>query len=169
MNNMNLTCGVDLIYFIDADRKTGVLRDALFNPGPLSIGVNSPANYPCTASDYVRIQADGSVIIGIVPGQFMTTKPGAFRAPLTVLKMCMWMRGSYTTPGLWTTNFRSNMFQWPAAPGQQQWIEGPITPDLPNDAWIPKDSKIGAVWAFRGMMTSDKQTFAPGALQCDRI
>jgi len=51
-------------------------------------------------------------------------------------------------------------------PGQNQWIEGPTTPDLPNEAWIPADSKIGGAWGTRWMMSPDKTDYLPGALQC---
>jgi hypothetical protein len=154
---------------MDADRKTGLLRDAMFDPGPIYVAPDSTNNYPCTGSAYVRIRSDGSVIMGFEDGQHLTTRAGVFREPLTVLKMCLWMGGTYKVMMGWTVPFHSDMFQWPATPAQRQWIEGPVTPDLPNEAWIPIHSHIGAVWALRGMMTPDKSGYLPGALQCDVI
>jgi hypothetical protein len=85
-----------------------------------------------------------------------------------MVKMCLWIEGSYKIFGF-SIPFHSPMFQWPASPGQRQWIQGPIEPDIPTEAWIPKDSPVGAVWALRAMMTLDKKAFLPGALQCTRI
>jgi hypothetical protein len=170
IDRAQVTCGVDLIYFVDANRRTGTLRDSVFVTRELiSLKRNGGyTNYPCTASNYIKIRDDGSALIGFEDGQNLVSPPGAFRAPITVLKMCLWIRGTYSTLG-YPMSFRSKMFQWPAAPGQRQWIEGPITPDLPNEAWIPPDSHIGPVWAMRQMMTPDMRAYLPGALQCTRM
>jgi hypothetical protein len=69
VNNAEITCSVDLMYFMDNDGKTGLLRSAIFNPGPISIGRDDFTNYPCTASDYVRIRPDGSLIMGFENGR----------------------------------------------------------------------------------------------------
>jgi hypothetical protein len=165
--NLDIKCGIGLLYFMDADKKTGILTDAVFDVGPLFIGQNSTNHYPCTASDYVRIRPDGSVQIGFDKRQSLATKPGAFRAPLTVLKMCMWMSGSDNILGF-SIPFATGIFQWPAMPNQRQWIEGQISPDLPNEAWIPVGSRIGAAWGLRNLMLTDKSDYVPGALQCPR-
>jgi hypothetical protein len=162
---LDIKCGVDLLYFMDADKKTGLLRDAVFDVGPIPVGQTATNNYPCTASDYVHIRDDGSVLMGFEKGQSLATKPGAFRAPLIVLKMCMWMSGANKIFGF-SIPFLTDMFQWPAAPGQKQWIEGPVIPDLPNEAWIPAGSHIGAAWGIRNIMLADKSNYVPGALQC---
>jgi hypothetical protein len=168
MDSMKIVCGVDLLYFIDADGKTGLLRDAQFDPGPISIARNSFTNYPCSASDYVRIRPDGSLMMGFEAGQSMTTPPSTFSPPLTVLKMCLWMSGDYKVFGH-PVPFASKIFQWPAAPHQRQWIEGPIAPDLPSEAWIPEGSRIGGVWALRKMMTADGKQYLAAGLQCTHI
>jgi hypothetical protein len=171
MPNMEVNCGVDLVYFMTGDGFTGVLRDAQFNPGPISVGRNSINNYPCSAKSYINGKLDGSLTIGFPngAGQSMSTPPGPFHEPLTIIKMCIWISGSYKVWGFYPVKFKSKMFQWPAVPGQRQWIEGAVTPDLPNEAWIPNGSRVGAVWALRPMMTSDKKNYLPGALQCTRI
>ena len=168
MRNVDLSCFVDLFYFSDANKKTGLFRDGQFQLGTVDIPDNGPLNYKCDASDYVRIQADGAVLMGFQGGQGMKTDPGAFKPPLKILKMCLIISGKYKLFGI-PFSFRSRMFQWPAIPGANQWIEGPVTPDLPNEAWIPADSHIGAAWALRSVMTEDKKSYLPTALQCDRI
>jgi hypothetical protein len=169
IENADITCGVDLLYFIDANKRTGILRDAIFKPGPISIGRDGDfTNFPCTAADYIKVRNDGSALLGFENGQNLTSPPAAFRAPLTVLKMCLWISGNYSVFGF-ATSFKSKMFQWPAAPGQRQWIEGPIIPDLPNEAWIPPDGHTGPVWAPRNIMLPDKSGYLPGALQCTRM
>jgi hypothetical protein len=82
--------------------------------------------------------------------------------------MCIVIGGDYKIFGR-KVSFRSMMFQWPALPGQRQWIEGTITPDLPNEKWIPPNSRVGGVWALRQLMTPDKKSYLPGALQCTNI
>jgi hypothetical protein len=166
--SLNIYCDVDLFYFMDADGKTGLLRDAQFNPGPIHIGRQSANNYPCRASDYVRIRGDGSMIIGFDDAQNLVTGPGVFRPPLTVLKMCLWINGSYSVIGV-IRQFRSEIFQWPDAPRGHQWIEGPVTPDLPSEAWVPPGSHIGGAWALRELMNADKSRYLPGTLQCSRL
>jgi hypothetical protein len=167
--NVAITCGVDLVYFMDEDGRTGLLRDALFNPGPISIGRNDTTNYPCSAESYIENRSDGSLGIGFPSGgSFMTTPPGGFRGKLTILKMCIVISGDYQVFGR-KFSFTSKMFQWPALPGQRQWIEGTVIPDPPNEKWIPPNSRIGAVWALRQLMTPDKKSYLPGALQCTRI
>jgi hypothetical protein len=164
MDNLEILCGVDLFYFIDADRKTGIVRGMTFNPGPISIAPRSSTNFPCTASDYVTVTQDGSLMIGF-GGQGMTTGPGVFRGPLTALKMCLWMSGRYEAFG-YSIPFVTPIFQWPAAPGQRQWMEGPIAPDLPSAKWVPANSKLGGAWGMKQIVAPGWGDLRPDALQC---
>jgi hypothetical protein len=163
MNNVMMTCSVNLYYFIDVHGLTGLLRDSEFNNQRLSIGRTTPTNYTCDASDYVRLADDYSLLLGFPTGQFLKSPPSNFRPPLKIVKMCLYFKGSYPLG-----SFTSSMYQWPAAPGLTQWIEGPIFPDLPNTAWIPPGSTIGAAWGLRGLMAGPGK-YAPSALQCDRL
>jgi hypothetical protein len=167
MNDVAMTCGVDLYFFMDANGLTGAFRDGQFNDQIISISRDEPTNYTCDASNFIRLTDDYSVLIGFPGGQFMKTNPSNFRPPLTIIKMCLYLRGNYHL-GPKGENFVSSMFQWPAAPGLKQWIEGPIANDLPSEAWVPSNSRIGAVWALRGMMSPWKE-FLPGALRCTKI
>jgi hypothetical protein len=51
--------------------------------------------------------------------------------------MCIWIGGDYEVAGLIPWRFRSAIFQWPAALGSKQWIEGPIARPPPKDEQIP--------------------------------
>jgi hypothetical protein len=168
INDMNITCGVDLFYFKDVNGLTGLERDESFIAPKFNIAAHSTNNFPCTATDYVRLRDDNSILIGFLNGSALATGPTAYRGPLTVIKMCLWISGNYTSLGIKHV-FSSKMFQWPAAPGQNQWIEGPITPDLPNEAWIPYGSKMGSVWALRQLLILPwRDKFQDGALQCSQ-
>jgi hypothetical protein len=62
------------------------------------------------------------------------------------------------------------MFQWPAAPGQRQWIKGPIAFDADQEKWIPPGSKLSGAWGLRRLTETslDGQIkLVPNALQCD--
>jgi hypothetical protein len=167
MNNVAMTCGVDLYFFMDAGGMTGAFRDGQFNDQTISIGRDQPTNYTCDASNFIRLTDDYSVLIGFPEGQFLKSKPSNFRPPLTVIKMCLYLKGAYSL-GPKGESFASSIFQWPAAPGLKQWIKGPIANDLPSEAWVPANSRTEAVWALRQMMFPDKKRFLPYALQCTK-
>jgi hypothetical protein len=154
-NNIPVSCGIDLVYFVDAAGKTGIVKNVMFDPPPISIGRASVNNYPCTASQYLRVTDNGFLEIGFERNTRMEDRSVVFHRPLTILKMCVWISGFYNVLG-WKRPFGSKIFQWPAQPGQRQWIEGPITPDLPNEAWIPPG-------------TSPPIYYSPNVLQCTRL
>jgi hypothetical protein len=169
--NINIVCGVDLFYFMDADKQTGIVRDQAFNVGPIIVGVNSTENYPCSASSYIMTQPDGSLMFGFESGHALRTPPAVFRGPITIIKMCLWMSGTYKTFGF-SKAFPPKNFQWPAEPNQRQWNEGTTSPDLPNEAWIPAGSHIKSAWSlWSRIMRPDvvgTPQLIPGALQCRR-
>jgi hypothetical protein len=167
-------CVVDLIYFMDADRKTGILRDTAYSEG--AIAIDPDVAYYCD-SKFVRVQPDGSFEFGVfsddptiqATSQFMTTKPGVFRPPIKVLKLCVEISGQYKT-SLGMKSFHSAMFQWPAKPGLNQWVKGPIAFDDDQSMWIPAGSKLTAAWATRRVASPNARGNAnllPNALRCD--
>ena len=89
---VTLNCYVNLLYVMDADKKTITLRDSMFRGGTAIVGPG--VNYSCDA-ELLSVKPDGSLIIGFQNGQFMSTVPGTFRAPLSVLKLCVSITGSY--------------------------------------------------------------------------
>lgn len=120
MNNVNMTCGVDLVMFSDASGATAAVENAAFSTGNLSIPANSTANYPCDASGLVQVRPDGSFILR----DNLSTKGAVFKGPLTIRKMCMWIGGDYKI-GPMNESFTSTIFKWPASQTSRQWIEGP--------------------------------------------
>jgi hypothetical protein len=148
-NDMPVFCGIDLVYFVDANGNTVLVRGVRLDPPPISIGRASVNNYACSASQYIRINDRGFLEIGFEHNTRIENRQIVYRKPVTILKMCVWISGFYNVLGL-NRPFHSKIFQWPATPGQNQWVEGPITPDLPNEAWT-----FG-------------ERYVPGALQCGR-
>jgi hypothetical protein len=162
-------CRVNLLYFMDADNHTALVRDVKFNTGAFDVPPGPPINYPCDAAKYIRILSDGSMVIGFPYGQLMKTGPDAFHPPLTILKMCLWISGHYRVFGI-AAPFTSKMFQWPAEPNQRQWIEGRIVFDADEAKWIPSGSKLIGAWGLRKLTTISQVgevKLLPGALQCD--
>jgi hypothetical protein len=133
MNDVALTCGIDLVALEDADgHKLGADSIAFFT-GLFSIPANAaPINYPCDASGLVQVTPNG----GITFRGALSSPAGPFRAPLKILKMCIWIGGDYKIgPTNWS--FTTNIFKWPAAQGVTQWIEGPTAVDQTGRQPIP--------------------------------
>ena len=147
-----------------------LLRDVLLHTGDLSIPSKGMINYPCDASQLVTIQPDSSLMIGSQDGGHMKTPPGAFLPPLTILKMCVWISGSYGI--FWFRKpFEPLFFQWPALPDQRQWIEGPIAFDADQGKWIPPNSKLVGAWGLRQLTAKTaggETTLLPDALRCNK-
>jgi len=122
MLNVEFTCGVDWVYFTDARGNVGTFTDVAFFNGSYSISAGQMINYPCDASELVKVKSDGSLALRNLPLQL----PQPFFAPLTVKKMCVWIGGDYKISGFIPRRFTSVMFQWPAAPMINQWLEGPV-------------------------------------------
>lgn len=168
MDNVAVNCEIDLFYFTDMDNDTGILRDAVFSTGTISIPHNKLIQYHCDASRFVHLQSDGSLVIGFPSGQSMKTPPAAFRPPFTIVKMCVWVSGDYKIFGVVPHHFTAGMFQWPVEPNIHQWVEGTIASDDDNDKWIPEGSKLRGAWGLRTIVDKDRK-FVPGALRCTPI
>ena len=170
MNNVQFTCSVGLLYFMDAEHKTGILRDVTFATGTISVPRNSPINYGCNAAQFMRIRSDGFLQMEFPSGQFTTTDLSAFQPPIEILKMCLSISGRYRLFGV-SIGFDTATFQWPAAPGQHQWIEGPIVDDSGDEKWIPDDSRLSGAWGL-SMVVADEtgqRRLLPGALKCGDV
>jgi hypothetical protein len=146
-NNIPVSCGIYLAYFIDATNLPIRIKSVKLDPPPISIRRADVNNYACSASQYIRVNDRGFLEIGFEHNTRIENRQFVLHKPLTLLKMCVWISGFYNVFGF-RRPFHSSIFQWPVMPGQNQWIEGPITPDLPNEAWT-----FG-------------ERFSPGALEC---
>jgi hypothetical protein len=132
INDVAMSCGVDLMLFEDADGKRGGGDSMAFMTGVFSIPAGATLNYPCDASGLVSVLSDGNLTLR---GE-LTTKGGSFRAPLKILKMCIWVGGDYQT-GPFPRSFTSNIFKWPAAQTAPQWVEGPTAWDQTKPEKLP--------------------------------
>jgi hypothetical protein len=128
MKNVEFTCGIDLVFFKDAEGQGAVISDMAFVNGNFSLPSGKSINYACDASNLVKVTPNGSLMMR----HSMNTKPGVFRPPLSILKMCLWVRGKYEF--LWKTwTFQSVIFKWPASQDDtQHWVEGPIAQEPPD-------------------------------------
>jgi len=167
IRSIDLVCYNDLIYAMDAKRQTILLRDTAFFDGASEMA--GRLNYSCAAA-HLSVGDNGALAIGFPSGQILVTKPGLFYNPITILKMCIMVSGSYKT-ALGSEKFQSTMFQWPAMPGDYQWITGPIAFDGSQEKWIPPNSIPAEVLATRQMTIPNPNgafSYAPGALLCDK-
>ncbi len=136
MKNVEFRCGVDLVWAEDAKGQPVVIRDTAFKEGVYSIG-SDPKNYPCKALDLLKIKADGSLSLGGSSTVLESKPPKFFQEPWHIKKMCVWIRGDYKFLGIIPWSFTSVIFQWPAEPTIDQWIEGTIIRKPPKDEQIP--------------------------------
>lgn len=166
--NAKLVCGVDLLYFKDATGKTGLIRDAQFvQDAGISVEARGTKRLPCNPGDFVKIKPDGSVLMGFPEGQFLQTKPRAFQPPMTIIKICVLISGTWDFLGI-PRGYASTMFQWPALPDQRQWAAGPITHEYDDDKWVPEGSTVGGAWGLRRLVDGASPFgYAKGALTCD--
>lgn len=119
MTNVEFTCGVQLFAAKDANGKLIGGSDFAFVTGQFSIPRGHWINYACDASSLVIVNPDQSLSFR----REMQTKPGNFKGPLSIAKMCLWIGGKYRFAGMdWT--FRSLIFKWPAAQNDPHWVEG---------------------------------------------
>ena len=140
VKNVSLSCYNNLIFVMDADRKMILLRDSMLQGGTAAFGVG--INYSCDA-EMLKIRPDGSLLMGIEGGTNLATNSGIFRGPLTILKLCVAVVGTYEDwRGVWR-RLPNMMFQWPAAPGAHQWIKGPVVFEADPERWVPPDRYMG--------------------------
>jgi hypothetical protein len=167
VKDVSLSCYNNLILVMDADHKMILDRDSMLQGGTATLGAG--VNYFCDA-EMLKIRPDGSLLMGFESGTNMATKPGIFRGPLTVLKLCVAVMGTYLDwRGVWR-QLPNVMFQWPAAPGSHQWIKGPIVFETDSNRWVPSDATWGAAYGLRRLfdvLPDGSRKLDPKALICD--
>ena len=137
MNNVAITCGVDLVAFGDADGHWGGAAGIAFYTGTISIPGNSLINYPCDASSLVQVRPDGTFGLR----DTLSSKGTPFQSPLKILKMCIWILAGVPKVGPESQSFTSIIFKWPATQTNRQWIEGPTAVE-------PRPTEADAIQQF---------------------
>jgi hypothetical protein len=159
-----MSCGVDLLIMEDASHNRLLARDMAFVTGNLSIAAGGkPVGYFCDASKLIEIKLDGTISLR----ESLSSSPSKFRAPLQVVKTCVWIRGTYKIFGVLPWSFVSIIFQWPTVPGSNQWNEGPVIrnpQDIPAaELWPPS-----AAWDLRGLYVDGyPRMLRPESVECD--
>jgi hypothetical protein len=118
ISNAEFTCGVEHIYL----RIAGTLaafHSLVFANGVYSIRPGETINYPCDASKLISMTSTD--------------------VPATIDKICIWVTADYRILGLWPQYFISAMFQWPAAVGQNQWLDGAVFHEGPPVTYCGSD------------------------------
>ena len=138
MTNVEFRCGIDLVWAADAQGQQVVIRDVAFKEGVYSVPARSdPINYPCDASDLLKVRADGTMSLHGSSTTLQTARPTVFVPPWRILKMCIWIGGEYKFWWYIPLSFTTMIYQWPAAPNVHQWIEGPIVREPPKEEQLP--------------------------------
>jgi hypothetical protein len=162
VKNVSLSCYENLAFVMDADRKLILSRDWITQGGTSTLG--DGVNYYC--DETLKIQSNGSLLMG----QSMATVGGIFRDPLTVIKLCVSVIGTYEDwRGIWRPLPKA-MFQWPAAPGTHQWIKGPVVFEVDQSKWLPPNSTWGGAYGLRRLfdiLPDGSRKLDPMALVCD--
>src|SRR5271169_277079 len=99
----------------------------------------------------------------------MATRPGAFRSPIGIVKLCVQIGGDYVSLGN-TRRFASAMFQWPSSPNGNQWVKGPIAFDTDQTKWIPEGAILAEAWGLRRLTETAQNgrvQLRQDALRCD--
>jgi len=137
MNNVAMTCGVDLVAFAGSNGQWGGADSIAFYTGTVSIPANSMINYPCDASSLVQLRQDGTFSLRDTLSTRGKNTP--FQSPLKILKMCIWIGGDYKI-GPKSDSFTSILFKWPASQTDKQWIEGPTAVDQDRPKHMPTNN-----------------------------
>jgi hypothetical protein len=162
-----MSCGVDLAILEDANHQRILARDMAFVSAiKYSIPANgAPIGYECDASGLITVQPNG----GLSLRKTLETPAGRFRGPLSIIKMCIWIGGTYKLLGIKPETFVSIVFQWPVEPGVNRWNEGPVVRDLSDvpaaELWPPS-----AAWAARGLYTEGTpRMLRPESVECHQL
>jgi hypothetical protein len=136
-----MTCGIDWVYFKDANGSRANFAQIAFTNDVISIEAGQTINYECDASHLIKAYPDGSWELRGVSGPGNLIYP-----PLDFRRMCLWMRGDYKIANLIPWSFTSAMFQWPSGPGVYQWTEGPLhtAGQITQDEWIERRAHLPA-------------------------
>ncbi len=163
INDAEFRCGIDLIYFRDADNKTVLATDLAAVTGTFTVLQNSTIKYDCNGSQIISVAPNGALVFSF-GGNSMHTPDGFLKPPLTILKMCIWVSVDHAIYGI-NQPFKSKMFQWPLASDIPQWVEDPIIG--PAKA-TTKPIYASAVYGLRQLVENGPapRALLPNALDC---
>jgi hypothetical protein len=130
MLDVSFRCGVDLVIAKDSAGNHVAFRDTAFLNGQKTLV--SSATFDCNAADLLKVRPDGSLSLRGSATELQSNRIVIYQPPWTVIKMCVWVGGSYRFLRLFPVEFESHIFQWPAKPGNHQWLAGPFIGDRPE-------------------------------------
>lgn len=127
MPNVQFMCGIDLVVFGDPTYQRrgpiGMFTDMAFVNGVQTVRAKQTVSFSCDATELIRA---GGTTLAFGPAN-EPPNPAASPNIANILKMCVWIKGSYKLRKyLPRYTFTSAVFQYPAAPGVRQWLEEPI-------------------------------------------
>jgi hypothetical protein len=97
--NVRFTCGADLVYAVDATaQKYVVVRDAAYLTPPYSIDGAGVAQINCTPQNILQVRANSS--LSLFGSMTELEDSFGFRAPLTFLRVCVWISAEYRLWGI---------------------------------------------------------------------
>lgn len=158
MPRVSFRCGVQFYRAVDASGNEVGGGDVVFTNGTKSI--STTATFDCDAADLLRIRPDGSLAYRNSSTVLEARRRIIYKAPWRIVKMCVWVEGSYNFAGVWPVAFISHMFQWPAKPGSHQWREGPFVGERPPEE-IEEEKRLGLV---PGILACPDERLFPYAL-----
>lgn len=135
MDDVQFTCGVDLVWAKDSIGSPIMARDQAFLVGAATIEPNRTIPVDCDASDLLTVNADG--VLSFDGSSTILNNQHPWFPPWTIVKMCLWLGGTYKIAGIIPASFKSEIFQWPAAPGSGAWADGAVVQIARKNQTIP--------------------------------
>jgi hypothetical protein len=143
MPGVSFRCGVEHMEAIDALGHQVLVGGVAFFNGVKSI--STTGTFDCNAADLLKVRADGSLAFRNSSTELQSRGRTIYQAPWRIIKMCVWVGGTYNFMGLFFTEFTSHVFQWPAKPGSHQWREGPFIGDDRPVEEIEEETRMGLI------------------------
>jgi hypothetical protein len=152
----HFVCGIDLLFFEDADGKAVVVRDLMY-PQVVSVPPSTTIPYTCDGARLIHILPNGVLRVG-TDKRWLDSRPGMLKPPISrIIKMCIWIGiGEYP----------SYRFHWPLARGTPRWAEDSTVEGVPDTEPVPA-IEIAGVFGLRPLVDNARHLL-PGALECSK-
>lgn len=161
MPDVSFRCGIDFVRAVDSNGNQVFIKDIAFLNGRKT--VVSSATFNCNAENLLKVRTDGSLGLRNSATKLQSAQNVIYRPPWHIIKMCVWVGGTYRFMGVLPTEFTSRIFQWPAKPGSRQWLAGPFIGDRPQEE---VDEEIG-MGLIPGALACSDEVAMPYALVID--